>query len=929
MNRSALRRRLAAPLALALAVLASSPATSQTASPAPLATPAGIASSSPGTVPTPATTAAALPTPRPAGSVDVTRATLPNGLRVVIVRDPLAPVVTEIVNYLAGGQDTPEGFPGTAHAVEHMVAGRSIDGLSSAQLNDITTLLGGNFNADTQQAITQYYLTVPNQYLDAAMRIEAARMTNSVVKPQEWTIERGAIEQEVSRDDSSAFQRFSEKALAQMFAGTPYAHDPLGTRASFDKTTGLDLRTFYKKWYAPNNAILVIAGDVDPQKALAIVRTRFSAIPRRAVPAQPSFRLERLAGKTFTDQSDFPVPLGIIGYRLPGYDDPDYAAAQIATDVLGGARGDLAALQADGKILGAGVQYQPFQHAGIGQVFAVVGPKEDLGKGVALVDATVAAAKQNGLPEDQIDAARQREIASALFSRNSIDGLAQDWSSALAIEGLESPSDRVAKIRAVTKADVDRVLQTYFDRSTAIVGLLTPKPGAAPNTSGASGIHDSFGSKDAKPVALPAWAASLAAPAQVPPSLVAPVDLHLANGIRLIVQHESISPTVTVQGRIRHQNFLQEAPGKDGVASILDSLFSYGTASLDRVAFQKELDAIAADVGAGENFSLSVPSANVDRGMQLLADDLLHPALPPAAFTVVQAQTAQSLAGTRKTPDYFAGRAAVESLVPKNDPTLREATPETIAALSVDDVRAFQSAVYRPDLTTIVVAGDITPDDAKALVEKYFGSWQATGAKPETQLPPVPPNAPVVKTVGAFGRTQSSVSLAETTALRRGRPASYAIQLGDQVLGGGFYSTRLYRDLRATTGLVYNVGVSSNAGKTRAFYSVDFGCDPRNVERARAIVARDLRAMGLRDVTSQELQTAKNQIAHDLQLSEASVEAIAGGLAGRSELELPLDEPTIAARALLGTSAAAVRAAFAKYVDPARFVQINEGPESK
>src|SRR5579864_7374918 len=106
----------------------------------------------------------------------VLRATLGNGLRVVIVRDPLAPVVTETVNYLVGSQDAPPGFPGMAHAEEHMVAARANKGLSENQIATITTLLGGDFNADTQATITQYYISTPADYLDVALRVEAARM---------------------------------------------------------------------------------------------------------------------------------------------------------------------------------------------------------------------------------------------------------------------------------------------------------------------------------------------------------------------------------------------------------------------------------------------------------------------------------------------------------------------------------------------------------------------------------------------------------------------------------------------------------------------------------------------------------------------------------------------------------------------------------
>src|ERR1700733_7981957 len=222
--------------------------------------------------------AQATSTAKPANGV--VRETLKNGLRVVIVPDKLAPVATTVMNYLVGSDEAPAGFPGMAHAQEHMMF-RGTPDLSAGQIANISAAMGGNFDADTQQTVTQYFFTIPSEDLDVALHIEAARMKGVLDTDQLWNQERGAIEQEVAQDLSNPEYVFYTRLIAAMFRGTPYEHDALGTRPSFDKTTGDMLHSFYNTWYAPNNAILIIVGDVDPQAAIAQVKQLFDPIPSK------------------------------------------------------------------------------------------------------------------------------------------------------------------------------------------------------------------------------------------------------------------------------------------------------------------------------------------------------------------------------------------------------------------------------------------------------------------------------------------------------------------------------------------------------------------------------------------------------------------------------------------------------------------------
>jgi zinc protease len=862
-----------------------------------------------------------------AGETNITRATLKNGLRVIIVRNTLAPVVTVQENYLVGANETPEGFPGMAHAQEHM-AFRGCQGVDADQTAAIYAQLGGDDNADTQQDITQYFATVAAQNLDIVLHMDAACMRGVDNSDQQWSQERGAIEQEVARDLSNPTYKFLTRLNQDIFAGTPYAHDALGSKPSFDATTGAKLQKFYRDWYVPNNAILVISGDVDPAATLAQVRALYESIPSRALPPRPGIKLQPVKAETFTLASDYPYTLAIVSYRMPGTDSKDFAAARVLSDVLGSQRGDIYALVPQGKALDAGFEMaEQYRQASVGFAYAVLPANADAQPIIAELQRLVANYAGKGVPADLVAASRRAVLASNEFARNSIPGLADLWSEAVASEGRNSPQDDVDAVQSVNIADVNRTAQTYLRNDQAIVATLKPQPSGAPAAAKGFGGTEKLTSAPTKPVPLPVWAKSLLNPLQPPKWDLTPTDTTLSNGIRLIVQPEKLSSTVTIVGEIRTQADLEVPAGREGVQDVLAGLFSYGTTTLDRLAFQKALDDIAAEESAGPSFSVAVLKKYFDRGVQLLADNELHPALPEPAFKVVKAQTADSVGGLLKSPGYLAERALEFGLLPKNDPALRQPTPKTVDGLTAADVHDYYARAYRPDLTTIVVIGDVTPDEAKTEIEKWFGSWKADGPKPQVDLPPVPPNTASATNVPDPSRIQDLVELSQELPMNRFDPDYYALELGNHVLGGGFYATRLYRDLREKNGLVYTVSNRLDAGRTRAVFTVSYACDPKNVSKARALVERDLRDMQNSPPTAGELQQAKALILRQIPLAESSEMSIAGGLLGRAVMGLPLDEPVDAAARYSALTGEQVKAAFAKWIKPQDFVQVVRGPK--
>jgi zinc protease len=856
----------------------------------------------------------------------VLRATLPNGLRVIIVRNTLAPVVATSINYLVGSDEAPAGFPGTAHAQEHMMF-RGSPGLTADQLADIGSVMGGSFNANTRESLTQYLFTVPAEDLDVALHIEATRMRGVLDSAKDWDQERGAIEQEVAQDLSNPGYKLYEKLRATMFAGTPYAHDALGTRPSFEATRVGMLQQFHDAWYVPNNAILIVVGDLEPTATLEKIRALFADIPSKALPARHLVKLRPAHAATIQVDTDRPTGTQMLALRVPGLNSPDFPALEVLSDVLNSQRFDLYGLVPRGKAISAGFSLDPLPQASVAYAEVVFPKGEDPKALEAEVRAILERVVDHGVPPELVRAAKLQERRQAEFQKNSIEGLASVWAEAVALYGLDSPDADLQRIEKVSVEDVNRVARKYLDLAHAVSAVMIPQGGGRPVAGGGGfGGQENISLGEAHATQLPDWARAALERLDVKPSSVQPVVSTLPNGLTLIVQSVDVSDTVSVFGRIRNRPEVEADVAQQGVGQLLDPLLSYGSESLDRLAFQGALDEIGADEHAGTDFDLEVLSQNFDRGAQLLADNELHPALPAAAMNVVAKQLAQIVAARIHSPGYLLQRSLRSALFPPDDPSLREATPESVRALTLDDVRAYYRKVFRPDLATIVVVGHVSAEQARSIIEKYFGAWSATGPKPDIDLPVVPPNKPGNVAVPDASRVQDNVILAQTLGLTRSDPDFYALELGSAVLGGGFYSTRLSIELRKNTGLVYSVGSTLQAGRTRGAYYIHYACDPQNVGKAANIAVQELRDMQTTVVGNDELLRAKALLLRQIPLAEASVDGIAHGLIDRREYDLPLDEPARAAQRYIDMTPADVQGAFQKWMRPDDLVRVSQGP---
>ncbi|MGP6159386.1 MAG: M16 family metallopeptidase [Vulcanimicrobiaceae bacterium] len=865
-----------------------------------------------------------------AAPVHVLKATLRNGLQVVIVRNTLAPVASTDLVYLVGSRDDPEGVPGMAHAQEHMMF-RGTRNLSTSELGTVATSLGGNFNAETSDTLTQFQFTVPAADLDAVFRIESDRMRDVLDDDAQWRNERGAIEQEVLRDQSEPGADFFDDVTRLAYAGTPYGHDGVGTIAAFNRLTGPQLKAFYSRWYAPNNAVLVVAGDVDQQRTLAQIRNWFEAIPRKPVPAHAVAHLAPLKRTVLRQPTKLVYPLAALAFRLPGVDSPDFLPSFVLQSILGSERGPLRALVDSGEALDGSWTPLPYvPEAQVGLALAALRPGADPMQAARKLEAIVTAYRKNGVPEELFVAQKRQLIADQELSRNSISALASDWATTIALDREPSIAEEQALISKVSLAEVNRAARTYLDVDHAIVGALEPSAGA---DEAAEAQPPGGGSE--KPLApqppvthLPAWANALVTNLSVPPPTGTPVETRLTNGITLIVQPETISDSVFVFGSVKAQPALQEPPGKEGVASVLDAQFAYGTRTQDRIRFQRAQDDIDSEVAGGFRFGAQTTSASFERAIDLVGQSQLQPRFDEPTFEQARRQSIDQLATALNSTGTQLERRAAAALLPAGDPALREPTTASLQALSLDDVRAHYQKTFRPDLTTIVVVGNMTPEKARVAIERVFGGWHESGPASQLDLPEVPLNPPGdVKITLADG--QSEAEFRQIVPLLRTAPQAYPLVVGNTILGGGSLGpeqSRLFRDLRQNAGLVYSVKSQLAAQRKDYEFDVLFSCSPGNLDRISSLIDAEIERMKDEPLGSFELSLAKASLVRQATIGDASLSAIGERLLSAAEDGEPFDQSRIDAQHLLEVDAHAIQDAFGQYIKPQNFVRVVQGP---
>lgn len=426
---------------------------------------------------------------------------LDNGLRILVKEDHRAPVVVSMVWYVAGSMDEFNGTTGVAHVLEHMMF-KGTPNVPPGEFSRRIARAGGRDNAFTSRDYTAYFQTLHRDQLALALELESDRMQALTLDKAEFDKEiQVVMEERRWRTDDRPASLLYESLMATALQSHPYRHPVIGWMNDLQAMTVNDARNWYDRWYVPNNAILVVVGDVTGDEVLALAKKYFASIPMRALPERkPQQEAEQRGIRRVAVKAPAELPSIYMAYRVPKLVDPEQDWEPYALDVLEGVLGGHGAARLPASLVrgsriaaSAGAGYDG---TGRGPGFFVLSATPSEGKSVGEVEvalrAEIARIAKDGVSEDELSRVKAQVVASQIFARDSMFAQARQMGALEAIGLSHRVIDTfVAQVRRVTAQQVQDVARRYFGDDQLTVAVLDPQPLSQkrPATPPAGGRH--------------------------------------------------------------------------------------------------------------------------------------------------------------------------------------------------------------------------------------------------------------------------------------------------------------------------------------------------------------------------------------------------------------------------------------------------------
>ncbi len=853
------------------------------------------------------------PTPTPgavkAGQFDYQEIVLDNGLRVISLEDFSCPIVAVHLWYHVGSKDEDPARQGFAHMFEHMMF-RGTDRLGSTDHFDLIRKTGGTCNAYTSFDQTVYTQTLPANQLNLALWLEAERMSMLKIDQDAFDTERKVVEEERRVGLNRPYGRLLENILPHLFPDHPYAWSTIGSIPHLRSASVPELRDFWKGHYVPNNATLIVVGAVKHAEVQQLAKRNFGWIPgyvepaRIAAPEWQPFEKEEITIK----EKNAPTPIVGVCFRGVPLNHPDADAISVMTSILGGGESSrvyrrLVAEDESAVVAFAGaLNLEQDGVIGCGAALTPLGGNMD--KVIAALKEEIQEMQEEPVSELELEKVRNQSLRSLVTEGLTVSSKASALGSAAVLEGDASRvNTRLERLRRVTAEDVQRVAVKYMDLNN----FLTIRVNR--NLLGALGSL--LGMKDDIEDAPITGAKETNAPTPGREGLSRPQDrlaaspiaglldfdtnsdfdeLTLDNGLKVVVVENHETPYVSVYLGLDAGAVNESKPG---TASTAFGLLTKGTKqhSEKELAEELESNAISLSGSAGmdtSGISMSCLPDQMDRGMRLLSEVVLEPTMPESEFKKLIKQTRTAMIVSEKEPSSIADREFRRRMY-GDHPYARSSSGESkdLDELDLEDLKSWWQTYSRPDLATLVVAGDTDMAEVGQLVKQYLGSWTARGSKPVANAFELPErnNTHIYLVDNPGVQTQLRVG---HLSFSHDDPSYFPSRVVSGYFGGAF-SSRLNETIRVKKGLTYGARGGFSASKQAGSFRVStYSKNDTAIEAVQAIL-EELERLQSERPSDKELNDTKSYFVGSYPSGRETPQQIASDVWFVKSMELPDD----------------------------------------
>ena len=872
---------------------------------------------------------------------------LDNGLTVIVHEDHKAPVVGVSMWYNVGSKDEPRGKTGFAHLFEHLMFNGS-ENLPGDFFTYLQQVGATDYNGTTSFDRTNYFQTVPSGALERALFMESDRMGHllGAVSQRVLDNQRGVVQNEKRQGDNRPGGLVFYEVMGTLFPeGHPYHHTTIGSMADLDAASLQDVGNWFRDRYGPNNAVLVLAGDIDAANVRPLVEKYFASIPRGPVNNPAQAAVPTLPAPRSIVMKDNVATTTVSRYwPVPGLLDPQLVALDVGGSVLGGlasSRLDEVMVRNEKIATSVSAGLYAFQRVGVFTVQATVKPGVDPALVEKRLDELVGQYIANGPTEDQVKRASVSEVAGRIRGLEQVGGFGGKAVTLAEGQTYAGDSDWYAKnlatYAAITPEAVKTAMQQWLTKPSLSIKL---EPGARPPYEEAKSV----GAKGGKAAPKNATAGKPGPKREIPPvGALAPLDFpdvtttRLSNGVELQYAQRTAVP-VTQLALSFDAGEASDAPNGRGLQSMVMAMLDEGTTSLSSQQLAEAEERLGADIETGSSLdrstiTLSALSANLSPSLGLLGDIAKNPAFDPAELERVRAQRLTGIKQLQKDPNGIAQRVLPTLLFGAQHPyaTLAGGDAAAIERFSRDELVGFKQAWLRPDRLKIFVVSDRPLAEIQPLIEAEFGRWETpavpAGVKHFTAPPPRPTSARIVL-VNRPDSPQSVIAGGQVTPADP-RNNIEAVIAANDVLGGNFLS-RINMDLREAKGWSYGVRGSAQLSEKAVPYVISAPVQAdRTGDAIKALNEQIGGFLGTRGVTAEELaRTIANRVnalPGQFETSEAVLSAMmSNDLYGR-----PTNYQETLAAKYRGYDAAALDAAIRGTIDPKGFVWVVVGDAAK